>query len=139
MAYTFIETTAVGRLGNDPEVKTTGNGKTVAEFSVACDVGFGDNKKTEWLNCVAWEKAGEIIGQYARKGGRMFVKGTPQTDSWEDKNGEKRHKTRLIVREFIILDSEGGASEERQSPARPASAGRRNAPQAIESDDDIPF
>lgn len=114
----FIETTALGRLTKDVEtkvVKINGEDTTIAEFTLACDVGFGKNKRTEFLDCTAWRKAGETIAQYCVKGSTLFVKLTPETDKFEvTKEGVtfKTQRTKYTVTEFKFA---GGKSSDKSA------------------------
>ena len=79
----------IGRLGRDPEMRYTTNGKAVVSFSLAVN---RDGKKDEsdWINFVAWEKTAELIGQYCHKGDLIGVNGSLQHRSWE-KDGQKHN------------------------------------------------
>ncbi|MBV8518486.1 MAG: single-stranded DNA-binding protein [Acidobacteria bacterium] len=100
----------VGRLGKDPEIRSTPNGMTVAKFTVATDERFTDRsgekqERTEWHNIVVWGKLAEICGQYLRKGKLVYLEGSIRTDSWDDKeSGQKRYKTEINVRDMKMLD-----------------------------------
>jgi len=139
----------VGRLGKDPEVRSTPSGQTVAEFSLATDEKYTDKsgnkvERTEWHNIQAWGRLGEICGQYLRKGKLVYIEGRIQTDSWDDKEtGQKRYKTRVTANEMKMLGGKGdgesgggyessGSSSRKSSnePARVADGG---------DDDDVPF
>jgi single-strand DNA-binding protein len=133
----------VGRLGKDPEVKSTPGGTTVAKFTMATDEKFTDKsgekqERTEWHNIVAWARLGEICGQYLRKGSLVYIEGSIRTDSWEDKeSGQKRYRTEIIAREMKMLDrkrdsEEGGGYGSR----RPAAATAGGPP---EEEDEVPF
>ena len=93
----------VGRLGKDPEIRSTPQGTTVAKFTVATDEKFTDRagekqERTEWHNVVAWGKLGEICGQYLRKGKLVYIEGSIRTDSWDDKeSGQKKYRTEIVA------------------------------------------
>ena len=134
----------VGRLGKDPEIKSTPGGTTVAKFTMATDEKFTDKsgekqERTEWHNIVAWARLAEICGQYLRKGSLVYIEGSIRTDSWEDKeSGQKRYRTEIIAREMKMLDrkrdsDEGGGYGAR----RPAAATAGGGP--AEDDDEVPF
>lgn len=91
-----------GRLTKDPEVRYTQSGKAVASFTVATDEGYGENKKAQFTNCVAWEKTAEIIGNNFAKGREIMVRGKLQTRTYDAKDGSKRYVTE------VVLDSFGG-------------------------------
>lgn len=91
----------LGNLTRDPEVRYTQSGKAVATFNVAASNTFtssdGEMKEqTAFINCVAWGKLGEAVGNY-RKGNRLFVEGRIQTRSYEDSNGQKKYVTEVIA------------------------------------------
>lgn len=138
----------VGRLGKDPEIRSTPQGTTVAKFTVATDEKFTDRsgekqERTEWHNIIAWGKLGEICGQYLRKGKLVYIEGSIRTDSWDDKeSGQKKYRTEIVANTMKMLDrrgDEGGGSAsggygQSRSSARPSSA-----PDMIEDDEEVPF
>ncbi len=106
----------IGRLGRDPEMRYTPNGRPVTAFSVAVNrswtVGDGDKREeTEWFNVVAWGNLAEICKQHLRKGQTVYVEGRLQTRGWEDPEGKKHYRTEIVANEMIILGDkrEGGA------------------------------
>jgi len=124
----------IGRLGKDPEVRTTQNGKSVASFGVAVDDGYGDNKATEWFNVVAWEKQAEFAGKYLGKGRLVYVEGRMKTREYDDKDGNKRKVTELVAFQIQGLDKppEGAAKGNGAGNAAGQAPGGAAA-------DDIPF
>ena len=91
----------MGNLARDPEVRYTKSGKAVATFTVAASNTFtssdGETKEqTAFVNCVAWGKLGESIGNL-RKGNRAFVEGRLQTRSYETADGQKRYVTEVVA------------------------------------------
>ena len=92
----------LGNLARDPEVRYTQSGRTVATFTVAASNTYVDSatnetkEQTAFVNCVAWGKLGEAVGNY-RKGNRLFVEGRIQTRSYEDSNGQKKYVTEEIA------------------------------------------
>jgi single-strand DNA-binding protein len=139
----------VGRLGKDPEVKTTPSGQTVAKFSLATDEKFTNRsgerqERTEWHNIVVWGKLADICGQYLQKGKLVFIEGRIQTDSWDDKEtGQKKYRTEIICSDMKMLGSksEGGGSGDRSGGGSYAGAGRSNSASSdfVEDDDEVPF
>jgi single-strand DNA-binding protein len=141
--------TCTGNLGRDPELRTTGCGKSVANFSIAVSSGFGDNKRTDWFECVAWERKAEAISQNLSKGSKVAIQGQIRFDEWEDKEtGQKRKQAKLIVDQIEFLNSRDHHEEESpatdresgtKSVSRPAT--KRPMPQQSQSfmDDDVPF
>jgi len=104
----------VGNLGADPEVRFTTGGTAVANFSVATnekwkDKSTGEDKeKAEWHNIVAWDKLGEICGEYLKKGSQVYIEGKIQTRKWEDKEGVKRYTTEIIAYKMEMLGNKEG-------------------------------
>lgn len=92
----------LGNLARDPEVRYTQSGRAVATFTVAASNTYIDSatnetkEQTAFVNCVAWGKLGEAVGNY-RKGNRLFVEGRIQTRSYEDSNGQKKYVTEVIA------------------------------------------
>jgi len=133
----------IGNLGQDPEVKHMASGDAVANFTLATSDTWKDKntgekqERTEWHRCVAWRKLGEIIGQYAKKGQKLYVSGKLETRKWEQ-DGQTRYATEIQVQDVILLSAkgEGGGGSASQAPRSPSPA----APaQAVDFDDDIPF
>ena len=120
MSNGYINVTAVGCLGKDPEVRSTPSGKKVASFSIAVDQGYGDSKRTEWVNIIAWEKLADLAEKFLKKGKQIALSGTLQTSSWDDKtSGQKRYKTEVVARDITFMDS-GGAKSDSNQTIRPA-------------------
>ena len=84
-----------GRLGRDPEMNYTPNGKAVTKFSIAVDQGKGQDAM--WLNIVAWDKLAERIAQTAFKGNEVFVQGRLMMRAYEDRNGQKRQALEVVA------------------------------------------
>jgi single-strand DNA-binding protein len=146
--------TIVGRVGRDPETKTTPGGKTVTTFSVGVDQGFGESKTTGWYDVVAWDKLADSIPKFVKKGALVAIHGRLQVRSWDDKDtGKKVYKTEVIAEGVQRLDTrsestgEPAAQTNRQAAKPAARTTTTPAPRAstpIEdgtyiSDDDIPF
>jgi len=96
--------TLSGRLTDNPEVRYTQTGKAVAEFTLAVDRGFGENKKTCFIRCTAWKKTAETIGNTLTKGRKILVKGEWDQQRWE-KDGQKHTKDYCLVKTFEYMDS----------------------------------
>jgi len=104
--------TVIGNIGKSVDMKFTPQGKAVTEFSVAVNEGKGENKKTEWVKIVAWEKVAEILNEYAKPGSKIFLSGSCKVEAWIDKNsGEAKAQNVLTVREFEFL-GDGKRKEE---------------------------
>ena len=96
----FNQVTALGRLGSDPESRYTPSGTTVANFSLATDVGWGDNKSTVWFRVNAWDKQAEFVNQYLTKGRTVLVVGELSLNEYTTAGGEKRTSLELRAREI---------------------------------------
>jgi single-strand DNA-binding protein len=98
----------LGHLGQDPEVKQTGNGNKVAKCSIATSevIKTKDGEKvneTTWHNLVIWGKQAEIAERLMKKGAEVAVEGKISNRSYLDKDGVKRYVTEIIVQEFVLL------------------------------------
>jgi len=90
-----------GNLGADPTTREV-NGKKVANFNLAVSNGFGDNKKTTWFNCSAWQKTADIVMQFLAKGSKVLVIGEFNPRDYE-KDGQKRTSLDVAIREVEII------------------------------------
>lgn len=100
----------IGRLGKDPEMRYTPGGAPVTSFSIAVDHDWKDasgnrQSETEWVNCVAWNKLGEICNQYLAKSSRVYVEGRMQTRSWQTDDGITKYRTEIILTDMMMLDN----------------------------------
>lgn len=95
---------AIGRLGKDPEIRTTPGGKSVANFSLATDSGYGEKKTTQWHRVVAWEKTAELAQKYLKKGSKIYLEGEVQYGKYE-KDGVTHYTTDIVARNIQFLDS----------------------------------
>ena len=87
-----------GRLIKDPELKfTSGKGTAIANFTMAVDKGFGDNKKTAFIPVVVWGKSAEAVANYTKKGSMVLVRGSIETRSYDAKDGSKRYVTEVVA------------------------------------------
>jgi single-strand DNA-binding protein len=102
----------IGRLGKDPEERTTAGGTRVSNFSLATNSYNSGNgeKTTEWHRIVAFGKVAEQCNQYLRKGRLVFVEGALQTHCWEKSPGEKHYFTDVVAARVTFLDSKGNNS-----------------------------
>ncbi|MBN2280079.1 MAG: single-stranded DNA-binding protein [Candidatus Marinimicrobia bacterium] len=100
----------IGRLGQEPELKTIPSGQSVANISIATSEKFKNNKgefteKTEWHRCVCWGQTAEFVGKYLNKGALVYVEGKLQTRKWQDKNGNNQYSTEIHVNQLTPLGS----------------------------------
>lgn len=144
----------LGNLGNDPEVRYMPNGEPVANISIATSETWNDKntgekrEKTEWHRVTAYRRTAEIIGQYTRKGSKLYVEGKLQTRKWTDNNGVDRYTTEIIADSVQLLDSRGDGNRGHDDHSSRGGQGHQqpqqnNAPQynppAQDDFDDVPF
>jgi single-strand DNA-binding protein len=106
----------IGRLGKDPETRTTPNGKRVCTFSVAVGHNWKDKNGeakslTDWFNIEAWSKLGEICQQYLHKGKLVYLEGRMKTDKYEH-NGEARYFSKIVLSSMQMLEKRETEEEE---------------------------
>lgn len=127
----------IGRLGRDPETKTSHTGTPVAKFSLATDSKRNGEKTTEWHRCVAFQKTADLIGQLLRKGAMVYVEGRIRYDSYENKEGHKVTTTDIIVDTFQILSGREAQQPAQEEPTRDTTPIVQAA--ATADVDDLPF
>ena len=113
----------VGRLVNDPESGQTKNGKTMCKFCLAVDK-WGKDAGANFINCVVWDKKGETISQYVKKGQLLAVQGRLDQSSYE-KDGKKQSFISVIVDDFSFMGGKGG-NDNSEKPSSQNSAGVDN-------------
>ena len=101
-----------GRLTADVELKNTPNGKAVCTFSIAVDRGYGDNKVTDFITCVAWEQRAEFISKYFSKGSEIRILGEINTRKYQDKNGNNRTVFEIRVNESGFCGSKSNSTQD---------------------------
>ena len=148
----------IGNLGADPEVRSIANGGRVANLSLATSRQWkgssGDKQeKTEWHRVVLWNNKGsnlaDIAERYCKKGDKVYVEGSIEYRSWQDKEGQTRYTTEVIARELILLSGRGDGGESFSPAKAPAGAAAKTSakeesfedfPEALDAeDDDLPF
>ncbi len=158
MAKSVNKVILLGNVGKDPEIRSTGGGMMVANFTLATsdrqkDAQGNYQDRTEWHNLVAFQRTAEIVRDYVKKGSKLFVEGKIQTRSWDDKeSGQKKYRTEIIVNDLSLLSgrdeggSTGGYTRAASSSGasanfdqRPAAGHDEYAQSAEISDEDIPF
>lgn len=134
----------IGNLGKDPELRYTAGGKAVVSFSLATSERWKDQsgekkESTTWHNIVAWGKQAEVIKEYLRKGQSVYIEGRIENRSYDDKEGNKKYISEVVVQNFQFLtkrqDNAGAspAAAELSTPM-PETAGSES-----QQDDDLPF
>ncbi len=117
MARSLNKAIIIGNLGSDPEIRTTGSGTRVANFSVATSRSWKNQsseqqEKTEWHRIVCWDKLAEIVERYLKKGNQVYIEGEIEYRSYEDKDGVTKYSTEIRAREMMMLGGResGGSS-----------------------------
>ena len=156
----------IGHCGQDPETKFTASGAAVTNLSLATSESWKDKQtgqmqeRTEWHRVVFFNRLAEIVGEYVRKGSKIYIEGRLQTRKWQDQNGQDRYTTEIVAGEMQMLDSRGeqasgagyGGAQPGSAPQQPGGYAASSAPQpqpaaqqapqppAMDAfDDDIPF
>lgn len=119
--------TIMGRLTRDPELRRTGSGIAVANFTVAVDRDFtskdGGEKETDFIDCVAWRQTGEFVSKYFQKGSLIVVSGRLQIRNWTDNDGNKRKAAEIVADNCYF-----GESKKSAEGNTTGNANRYNAP-----------
>lgn len=149
----------IGNLGGDPEVRYTQDGTPVCTLRLATNERYKNRngevqEHTEWHSIVLWGRLAENAKNYLRKGDRLYVEGRLRTREWQDKNGNARRTTEILVSAMRFLSTRGGNGNGQRAQARPQShtphAAPRNPEPAIPDDpffdggedappEDVPF
>ena len=136
--------TLLGHVGQDPEVRTTGNGAKVAKFSLATSEKWkgadgSSRESTQWHRVTVFGKLADIVEQYVSKGDRLYVEGRIEYSDSEGNDGVKRYWTDIIAQELVMLGSgkgeERGSRDEESQREEPTPAPRSLS----EPDDALPF
>lgn len=117
----------IGRLGRDPELRTTESGKDVCSFSMATTERYNKEEHTTWHNCVAWGVTAKLIAEYLAKGREIAIEGRINNRSY-DKDGQTKWVSEVIVDRFEFVGSKPQTDDKPDDP--PPSQGE---------DDDLPF
>ena len=132
----------IGRLGKDPVIKHFDNGGAVAEFSLATDDSYKDKQgnkveQTDWHNIkINYPRLAEVAEKYLKKGSQIFVEGKIKTRSYDDKDGNKRYITEVVVESFKMLDRKSDGSG---SSSSPSTGGAVEETSSGPANDDLPF
>ena len=149
MAKGFNKVTLMGNLTRDIDLRTTPNGQSVGNFSLAVSRSWknqnGEQQEaTSFINCVAWGKPGEIIAQYLKKGDPLLISGRLDQRSYEDKDGNKRQAVEVNVEDFNFIgggnrDGGGGGGNSGGSSAPRPQSNKKSDDVVIEDIDDKPI
>ena len=136
MAFNLIVLT--GRLTTTPELKVTTNGVNVCGFTIAVDRGYGENKATDFIPCVAWRGSAEFVSKHFTKGDLIGIEGSLQTRKFQDKDGNNRTAYEVVVNNVQFI---GGKKEQGESATDPLIdvAQKLDGFTSVDDDDDLPF
>ena len=140
----------VGNIGAKPEVKYSSNGSAIANLSVATSETWNDKnsgekqEKTEWHRVSLYGKLAEIAGQYLDRGSKVYVEGKLQTRKWQDKDGQDRYTTEIVVSGYggtlqMVDRREGMATGGQSAPSNNMSNDTVEVADNSGFEDDIPF
>ena len=162
MAGSVNKVILIGNLGADPEIRRTQDGRPIANLRIATseswrDKATGERKeKTEWHRVVIFnEGLCKIVEQYVKKGSKIYIEGALQTRKWQDKDGQDRYSTEVVLQGFnsqlTMLDGRGGSAGGSSEPgddfgsSGPSGGSRERKPamagagRGNDMDDEIPF
>ena len=111
-----------GRVTREWEIRATSNGTTIARNSIAVDSGYGDNKRTDFINLTAFGKTAETLEKYGFKGQKMLIEGRIQTGSYE-KDGVKHSTTDVIVDRSEFLSFKDNNTSDKETGSQEAISG----------------
>jgi single-strand DNA-binding protein len=99
----------IGNIGNEPELKTLADGKKVARFSLATKENFKDalgnvKGETDWHQLIAWGSLADVVENYCKKGGSVYIEGKLKTRGFETTDGQKKYVTEIVIQELVMLD-----------------------------------
>ena len=155
MAGSVNKVILVGNVGKDPETRSFSNGGQVCNFSLATSERWNDKQtgekreSTQWHNIAIFnENLIRVVENYVKKGSKLYLEGQLQTRKWQDRDGNDRWTTEVVLQRFrgelVMLDSRGGGGSDyqqgsiRQGGSRPATA-MEGPKEDFELDDEIPF
>ena len=158
MAGSVNKVILVGRLGKDPEIRSTQDGREIASLSLATsetwkDKNSGERKeKTEWHNIVIFNpNLVTVVKNYVKKGANLYIEGALQTRKWTDKDGHDRYSTEVVLQNFngtlTMLDGKREGGSESGGYSQPSSYSQPSAGSSVGAskpasellDDEIPF
>ncbi len=147
MAGSLNRVFLMGNLTRDVEIRHTAGNQAVGNFGIAVNRRYktqsGEQREeVTFVDCEAWGRTAEVMGQYLHKGRPVFIEGRLKLDQWEGKDGSKQSKLRVVVESFQFVDSGGGGGGGGGGPRGGSSAGGGGSSygggEAMEADD-IPF
>lgn len=150
MAGSVNKVILVGNLGRDPEIRSTQDGREIANLAIATseswkDKNTGERKeKTEWHRVVIFnEGLVNVVKNYVKKGSKLYIEGQLQTRKWTDQSGVEKYSTEVVLQgyggQLHMLDSKGSGGMGESSGSSYSAPQQQNQPAGELLDDEIPF
>ncbi len=156
MAGSLNKVMLIGNVGRDPEIRSTQDGREIAQIALATSESWRDKstgekrEKTEWHRVVVFsEGLVNVVKNYVKKGSKLFVEGSLQTRKWTDNNGQERYNTEIVLQGYngslTMLDARGGENSQFDNNSHMSGSSSSSLAEEGESflsqdlDDDIPF
>lgn len=133
----MIKLEIIGNLGKDSEIKVI-NGKNYNAFPVAVSEGYGENKKTTWVNVMKFAGENDKLGQYLTKGTKVYVSGKPTVSAYTNKNNELSSDISLWANDIELVGGIQSSSQE-PAPAPVESPQPAVKKEKVEIQNDLPF
>ena len=146
------EVKLIGRVGKDPELKKTNSGTSIASTSLATTEKYKNKngerqENTSWHNLTIYGKGAEIFTQFVAKGSLVYVSGKINYQQWDDRDGNKKYRTEIVVNDFKFLDSKkSNNNQQGGQQQQPQQGGYQQQPQGDDgygqnnfNEDDLPF
>ena len=128
-----------GRLTATPELKTTENGVSVCTFAIANETGYGEKKKTSFINIVAWRGTAEVVAKHFTKGSLIGIEGSIQTRKYQDQNGNNRTLFEVVANNVQFLEPKKDNDNTSTPVSQSFSNTNANDFANIEVSEDCPF
>ena len=119
----------VGRLTKDPELRYTQSGTAVTSFTLAVNRRFSKEKEADVINCVEWQKTGEFVAEYFKKGSALGLEGRLQVRTYDSENGQKHWVTEVVAEQVEFVERKGSGSGLNQDLGQ----------EIVFDDNDLPF
>ncbi|MFA7626104.1 MAG: single-stranded DNA-binding protein [Candidatus Kapaibacterium sp.] len=159
MSYSVNKVILVGNLGQDPELRSTPQGKSVCTLKIATTDNYLDKTtnewkdNTEWHTVVVWERQAEFASQRLKKGSKVYIEGALKHRSYEDKEGIRRYVTEILARDICYLERGENTGSYGSNTGRNSSSSNNQGNQPVKSydepnynespdssfDDEVPF
>lgn len=134
----------IGNCGSDPESKFLPSGGAVCNVTLATSESWKDKntgqqqERTEWHRIVFFNRLAEIVGEYVKKGSKIYIEGSLRTRSWEQ-DGVKKYATEIVASEMQLLDSRGDQNQQQSQQPRQAQQPAPKPYDGMDDGSDLPF